>query len=114
MQHTEIFIYSKNYDVGIITQRYGIYKCIFECWRDFKKAKPHITVYLPDVKDFDRCIAEEFLHDVVFNGLSNTYISSVYDSEYFDYIPYEVKEKILAKDNIIHCAVTLMTYLYGV
>lgn len=88
MQYTETFIYSKHYDVGIITQRYGIYRCIFECWFDYEKAKPHITVYLSDVKDFDRCIAEESLHNVVFNGLSNTYISSVYDSEYFDYIPY--------------------------
>lgn len=114
MQYTETFIYDTNYDVGTITQLFGKYRCTFECWREYKE-EPHITVYLPDIEDFDCCISEEFVHDVIYHGgISYATIEQVYNSERYQYIPNKFKEAMLAKDNVIHCATALMFYVYGI
>lgn len=113
MQYTDTFQFDKNFVTGTLTRRLGIYRCTFECWCNLD-TEPHIAIYIPDKDDFDWCITDAFLRDVVCNGLTDISIKQFYCDDKYQYIPKEAKELLCSKENIVHGSTTLMKLLFGV
>ena len=112
MQCHETFVYDSYYGTGIILQRFDIYRCSFQGWN--YKGNAHVTLYIPDEDGFDWPVFDVELKKMILYGLPDVTISEINNATRYQYIPYEIKESICKKHNVMHCAINLITYLFGV